>query len=271
MNLIKVGCSGWSYPEWSGIFYPRGTGNLFTFYSSFFNTVEINSTFYNFPSDLTVQKWIRQAKNRDFLYSVKIPSAVTHDLILRNRSECRKVILDFEKRVAVRLKLAGKLGAVLIQLSPFTNEENVSYVYDLIGELDTLSITYVVEPRHSSLNSNSSFYEKISKLGAVPVSIDSPEKPLENILISRGKAYVRLHGRNLEDWNSHAGKSMARYNYRYSGEEILGLAKMISPLKDMGDIFVYFNNHPNGNAPLNAAEILGKLEKSGNQIQRSLF
>jgi uncharacterized protein YecE (DUF72 family) len=271
VNLIRIGCSGWSYPEWSGIFYPRGTRNLFTAYSSFFNTVEINSTFYNFPSDGTVGKWIRQAEGRDFLYSVKIPSSVTHDLLLRNRVECRKAMTDFEERVLMRMKIAGKLCSALIQLSPFTNERNISDVYDLISALDTSSLTYAVEPRHTSIYGGSSFNEEISKLGAVPVSLDSPERPLEDILMSGGKAYVRLHGRNLADWKSHTGMPMARYNYRYRTEEIAKLAKMISPLKEMGDIFVYFNNHPNGNAPLNAVELLGKLENSGNPIQRSLF
>lgn len=271
MSLIRIGCSGWSYPEWSGIFYPRGTKNLFTAYSSFFNTVEINSTFYNFPSHETVGKWIRQAEGRDFLYSVKIPSSVTHDLLLRSRSECLKVMLDFQDRVLMRLKLAGKLCSALMQLSPFTNERNVSDVYDLISNLSTSSLSYAVEPRHSSLYSGSSFYEEISKLGAVPVSLDSPEDPLKSIYISGNRAYIRLHGRNSADWNSHTGMPMARYNYRYSAEEIANLAKMISRVREAGDILVYFNNHPNGNAPLNGVELLGKLENSGNPIQRSLF
>jgi len=271
VKLIRIGCSGWSYPEWSGIFYPKGTRNLFTAYSSFFNTVEINSTFYNFPGDETVGKWIRQAEGRDFLYSVKIPFSVTHDLLLRNMKECRRLMLDFENRVLMRLKLAGKLCFALIQLSPYTNERNLPNVYDLLSTLSTSSIMYAVEPRHSSLYSDSSFYEEIIKLGAVPASLDSPEDPLEKIYTSKGMMYLRLHGRNSASWNSPTNMPMARYNYRYSSEEIANFAKMISSVKDMGDIFVYFNNHPNGNAPLNALELLGRLENSGNPIQRSLF
>ena len=271
MKLIRIGCSGWSYPEWSGIFYPKGTRNFFTAYTSFFNTVEINSTFYNFPSEETVGKWIRQVDGRDFLYSVKIPSSVTHDLLLKNMAKCKSLMLDFENRVLTRLKLAGKLGLALIQLSPFTNRRNLSSVYDLLSTLSTSSLTYAVEPRHSSLYSNSSFFEEIIKLGAIPVSLDSPEDPLKEINFSRGMAYVRLHGRNATDWNSQGDMPMGRYNYSYSSDEISSLAKSINRVENNGDIFVYFNNHPNGNAPLNAMELLGKLESPGNPLQRSLF
>ncbi|WP_393970918.1 DUF72 domain-containing protein [Oxyplasma meridianum] len=269
--MIRIGCSGWSYPEWSGVFYPKGTRNLFTAYSSFFNTVEINSTFYNFPSEETVGKWIRQVEGRDFLYSVKIPSAVTHDLLLRDMIQCKKLMLDFEKRVLMRLKDAGKLCFALIQISPFTSERNLSSVFDLLEALSTSSLMYAVEPRHRSIYSDSSFNEEIIKLGAIPASLDSPENPLKEIHFSRRMAYLRLHGRNSADWNSHTEIPMARYNYRYSLEEISNLAKMINSKKGMGDIYVYFNNHPNGNAPLNAMELLGKLENSGKPKQRSLF
>ncbi|MEM0126444.1 MAG: DUF72 domain-containing protein, partial [Thermoplasmatales archaeon] len=63
MSEIFIGCSGWFYPHWSGVFYPREIPqkNWFNYYSSFFNTVELNSTFYSFPSVEKARRWYRES------------------------------------------------------------------------------------------------------------------------------------------------------------------------------------------------------------------
>lgn len=84
---ILVGCSGWSYDDWVGKFYPlelaKRKGDLFSYYAQFFNTVEINSTFYRPPGELQVQSWIKKARDlKGFEYSVKVPQLVTHKALV---------------------------------------------------------------------------------------------------------------------------------------------------------------------------------------------
>ena len=89
---ILVGCSGWSYDDWVGPFYPveqaKRKGDWFAYYAQFFNTVEINSTFYRPPGERQVQSWIKKAeKLKGFEYSVKVPQLVTHDALVEGNLE----------------------------------------------------------------------------------------------------------------------------------------------------------------------------------------
>ena len=85
---ILVGCSGWSYDDWGGRFYPMGLakkkGEWLSYYAQFFDTVEINSTYYHPPGERQVQSWIKKVKDRDggFEYSVKMPGFVTHQALV---------------------------------------------------------------------------------------------------------------------------------------------------------------------------------------------
>jgi hypothetical protein len=61
---IHVGCSGWFYSHWRGIFYPRQeptTKNWFAYYANVFGTVELNAPFYRWPTPATVRRWKRDA------------------------------------------------------------------------------------------------------------------------------------------------------------------------------------------------------------------
>ena len=68
---IYVGTSGWSYPKgegtWTGYFYPTGKINELEYYSQFFNTVEINSSFYRPPNPGYVYNWAKRVP-KGFLY-----------------------------------------------------------------------------------------------------------------------------------------------------------------------------------------------------------
>ena len=70
---IYIGTSGWSYPQgagtWNGYFYPPGTKNELEFYSRFFNTVELNSSFYRPPSPAMAANWVKKVPD-GFLFTV---------------------------------------------------------------------------------------------------------------------------------------------------------------------------------------------------------
>jgi uncharacterized protein YecE (DUF72 family) len=155
---ILVGTSGWSYDDWVGRFYPielaKKKGEWFSYYSEYFNTVEINSTFYRPPSDFQVQGWIKKARNLEsFEYSVKMPELVTHkSMVQGDLKRAAFWATSFEKMCVKPLAEAGLLGCVLLQLSPYFKNEGPAL--DIMkGLLDAVShkeYNYAVEFRHRS-------------------------------------------------------------------------------------------------------------------------
>src|SRR6188474_112441 len=77
---IHIGCSGWFYWHWRGIFYPdtKRTDTWFKHYTATFNTVELNAPFYSWPKLATVKTWVRNAPE-GFRYSVKVNRLITHE------------------------------------------------------------------------------------------------------------------------------------------------------------------------------------------------
>lgn len=107
---IMVGCSGWSYPHWKGLFYPEDLPQKewFSFYARTFDTVEINNTFYNLPAEKVFSDWAEKAPE-GFIYSVKANRYITHVKRLTDSGAIKR-FLD-----RVRL-LKDHLGPVLYQL-----------------------------------------------------------------------------------------------------------------------------------------------------------
>ena len=114
LGKIFTGCSGFHYKEWKNTFYPEGLPQTkwFQFYTSQFNTLEINSTFYKFPTSKSLQKWYDTSPD-DFIFSVKAPRLVTH---YKRFNECEQYLTDFYNTCGDGLK--NKLGCVLFQLPP---------------------------------------------------------------------------------------------------------------------------------------------------------
>src|SRR5437867_6556475 len=81
MAELYVGTSGWSYNEWSGVFYPSGNTNKLSYYSKVFNTVEVDSTFYAYPSKGLVHGWARNTP-KGVVFSAKLTRAISHDKVL---------------------------------------------------------------------------------------------------------------------------------------------------------------------------------------------
>jgi len=76
---LYIGCSGWSYTSWEGPVYPQNIENRswLPYYSQIFDYVEIDSTFYNTPSDLMVKNWNRRTPD-NFRFTAKFPKIITH-------------------------------------------------------------------------------------------------------------------------------------------------------------------------------------------------
>jgi uncharacterized protein YecE (DUF72 family) len=256
-NKIRVGPAGWSYKDWEGIVYPQKPGAKFDpleYIARFFDTVEINSSFYRPFTASTAKSWAnRVAPAPDFLFTAKLHRVFTH--------ERGKATAEDEKAVREgmdQLASAGKLGAVLVQFPwSFKNTDDERlYLSNLMAQFGTYPL--VLEVRHSSWN-NAQIHEWLTELGVGICNIDQPIftksiKPAAETTSQIG--YVRLHGRNFQDWFREKAPRDDRYNYLYSLDE---LEPWITRIKEVAkkthQSYVITNNHFRGQAVVNALEI----------------
>src|SRR5688572_26689472 len=112
MNKYYIGCSGYYYPEWKEIFYPKGLAkkDWLNFYTEHFNTLEINSTFYRFPQPKFFTTWFERSPE-NFKFSVKAPRGITH---YRKFNDVSQLLSDFYGMTTDGLQ--DKLGCILFQL-----------------------------------------------------------------------------------------------------------------------------------------------------------
>ncbi len=280
-----IGCSGFQYDDWVGNFYPPNLEkrHFFSYYAKFFPTTEINSTFYSFPNEKTVNTWIVRSKGLvSFKFSFKLPQELTHsDYALTNKAIDKAI--DFQNYVLEKFRKIDKLGAGLIQLSPFIDPEKDIEVFEkfqnLFGSLDTRRYRYAMEIRNSHFLKPihlEKFLRILTDFNVSLVSVDSPGLPIFYYPTS-DFSYVRFHGRNSDIWfkseNSYDDR-LNRYDYLYTVDQLLPWADMIKKMN--GDVFIYFNNHAYGKAAKNAIEFSRLLNvnfdtKNYNQKDLSSF
>jgi uncharacterized protein YecE (DUF72 family) len=269
--MIWLGCSGWSYKEWSGAFYPAFVRDQLKYYSQRFNSVEINSTFYGEPDRNIVRSWCSKIGDRtDFRFSIKMPGSITHDLFFRDLPATISRSLDFEKFILGEMDTYGKLGACLIQMPPWLSGKQWDNFMEMLSYLDTTRYRYFVETRNPDI-SQATARESLGRLKVGLALVDTPLIRVD--AVDAGTNYIRLHGRNAEQWNEVDDK-MSKYRYLYGSDEISEIASVIKPhISSQDDIFIYFNNHHEGYAPQNAIE-LGKalgIASAGFPEQKKLF
>jgi uncharacterized protein YecE (DUF72 family) len=110
---LRIGTSGFQYPEWKGSFYPENlpAGRMLSFYAAKFNSTEINYTFRHLPSARSIENWSRQTPAK-FTFSFKAPQRITHFARLR---ECEETVTAFAQAIDA---MGAKRGATLFQLPP---------------------------------------------------------------------------------------------------------------------------------------------------------
>ena len=114
---IRLGTSSFTADGWSGVFYPKGmrSADYLGYYSSRFDTVEVDSTFYRCPTIEAINNW-KLKTPPGFIFSLKIPQMITHQKILVN---CEK---EFEEFVRTAEVLGEKLGPILFQFPYFSKD-----------------------------------------------------------------------------------------------------------------------------------------------------
>ncbi|MCL4447003.1 MAG: DUF72 domain-containing protein [Thermoplasmatales archaeon] len=280
--MLYLGCSGFQYTDWKESFYPKGMeeNKYLMYYYKFFNSVEIDSTYYSFPGEKTVNSWISKIQGKeDFVYSLKFPREVTHDPegITEKSIE---VARSFVSKVILPIKSSGFLGSALLQLSPFVDPVKDGQVLGRLEDLfSSVYSTYrlSVEIRNKNFLDNSvlpAFLNILKKFNIALVSVDSPGLPYF-YYPTASFSYIRFHGRNYDLWYGKGDLKgrLNKYDYLYSEEE---LKPWVDRVRGMGDeIFIYFNNHAQAKAAVNAAEfqkLLGiKIVRKESQTNLNAF
>lgn len=266
---IYVGTSGWSYPKgegsWTGYFYPTGKINELEYYSQFFDTVEINSSFYRPPNPGYVYNWARRVPE-GFLFTVKLWQKFTHPKMYEEATGEAAVIsqkdVDQFKQSIEPLARYEKLGALLAQFPP--SFKNDGFGQQILGAVIKTFNEYrlAVELRHRSWSDDENTARFLRENNVTWVQIDEPKFQSSiagEVPITADVAYFRFHGRNAEMWWK--GDSETRYKYLYSGDEINELVEKVEVASEQTNLtFALFNNHWRGYAPRNAVDMMKALQ-----------
>jgi len=260
---IKIGPAGWSYSDWRGTVYPVSAGSKFdtlALVANYFDTAEINSSFYRPPAPATARSWLKRIEhNPSFKFTAKLYKVFTHARGKATTAD-EKLFRDGIDPLAE----AEKLGAVLIQFPwSFKNErEERGYLVQLVERFKNYPL--VVELRHSSWIKPAMF-QTLEDLGVGFCNIDQPLfdnsiKPSAEVTSPIG--YVRLHGRNYGNWFRDDAEVIERYDYLYTPDELEPWLPRIKEIAEKAkETFVITNNHARGQSLVNAFEILAQLEE----------
>ncbi|AYF74175.1 DUF72 domain-containing protein [Nocardia yunnanensis] len=247
---LFVGTSGWQYADWRGVFYPKGVGQRrwLEHYAQSFATVELNAAFYRPVKPTTFESW-RTRTPDDFVMAVKASRVLTH----------YRRLLDFdiplERSLEAARGLGPKLGPFLLQLPPTLPAEPERL--DAVLAAIPAGVRVAVEPRHETWWTDE--VRAVLKAHAATLCwADRLDQPLTPLWRTADWGYLRFHEGTsdprplyddapLRDWVQRLGDTWDRDQ----------------------DIFVYFNNDPNGAALHNAIRFADFARTAGWPVTRT--
>jgi uncharacterized protein YecE (DUF72 family) len=218
---LNIGCSGWFYWHWKKCFYPSelSTSRWFEFYASRFRTVELNAPFYAWPTSTTVATWLKQAKRKQFTYTVKVSELITH---VKRFEGTKTLVKDFGHIADL---LGPRMGCFLFQLPP-SYHFTPGRLRSIVSQLEP-NRRNVVEFRHASWW-NDEVYAAFRDAGIIFCSCSGPRLP-DVLIKTSDEIYVRFHG--VTRW----------YRHNYSKTELQVWADRIAKA-GAARTWVYFNN-----------------------------
>lgn len=231
LPAVNVGCAGWFYWHWRGLFYPSRlpTNQWFSHYTKKFRTVELNAPFYGWPTIPAVRAWSKQVGRRRFVYTVKVSELITH---VKKFSRTEELVRDFG---LIADLLGPHMGCFLFQLPP-SFRYSPARLERIVSQLDPRRRN-VVEFRHRSWW-NDRVFTAFRANGIIFCSCSGPRLP-DELVKTADEVYVRFHG--VKQW----------YRHDYSGEELTLWAGRIHA-SGATRVWAYFNNDRDGYAIKNA-------------------
>jgi uncharacterized protein YecE (DUF72 family) len=224
---MRIGTSGYNYPEWRGTFYPEKfpAAKMLPYYAARFSTVEINYTFYRMPTARILASWDAETPD-GFCFALKAPRRITHDARLRDVDEPLRYFLDTARQ------LGPKLGPILFQFPP-NFKKDLSRLADLLARLPP-DLRYAFEFRHPSWHADD-LYAQLEGRNAALCIADS-EKGTTPLIATADFGYLRLRDEGyteaaLAGW----GRTVAELGARWQ------------------ETFVYFKHEESGIGPVLAA------------------
>jgi uncharacterized protein YecE (DUF72 family) len=223
MKPVRVGCSGWNYPDWRERVYPRGVPprRWLARYATMFDTVEVNSTFYRLASRNAVAEWAAQTPD-DFVFALKASRYLTH---MKRLTDLDRGIARYYERIA---PLVGtpKLGPIVWQLPQNFHRDDER----LAAALAALPPgRHCFEFRHPSWFA-SDVYAILRQHDAALVIGDHPQRPFQSHEMTADWTLVRFH----------YGRHGRRGNY--SRRELETWLRRIRQWRRRVEVFAYFNN-----------------------------
>jgi uncharacterized protein YecE (DUF72 family) len=251
---LLIGTSGWSYKEWTGVFYPTSSTNKLSFYSTLYSTAEVDSSFYAYPSKGLVIGWARYTPD-NFIFSVKLPQLLTHEKKLDISKGVEADLVRFLSLLKP-LMTTGKLGPILIQLPPsYSYQSDFEKLKSFLGRAPD-DVNFAVEFRHPSWL-REDVWSFLRGRNVANVIVDEPLLPPDTI-VTADFAFIRWHGHGSRPW----------YNYRYTDKELdVWVPKVKEVTARVKKTYGYFNNHFKGFAVENSLKMMEKMGMSSPQQQ----
>ena len=298
---VRLGVAGWTDPSLTepGVFYPDDATTpeaRLRYYASKFSLVEVDATYYALPTRELAQRWVSRTP-RSFVFDIKahalmtghgtevhrLPGWITEALPARLRAAKRvfpgvlptEIIDEVWRRfldALSPLRVAGKLGAVLLQFPPWfkpspESADAIRHARTRLG--DTLG---AVEFRHRDWLQGrvaDRTFQLLQELGLAYVMVDAPQGTDSSVpptvgVTSERLAVVRLHGRRAETWEKRHDVVSERYRYLYQDHQ---LRTWVLPIVDIAlkhqGVHVLFNNNHANYATTNALEMTEMLLGEG--------
>ena len=283
-SQIYVGTAGWSYKDWEGIVYPaqiKKSEHPVEYMARFVDVLEINTSFYGHIKPEWGKLWCRRARavNPQFLFTAKLNRAFTHSPIAVLESTSAETIRatqedeQLAKEGFESVAAENMLGAVLAQfpISFKNTNANRDHLESVIGKFKQFPL--VVEVRHNSW-SNEGTLRYFAEKGVAFCNIDQPMlgkavAPSEHV--TAPVAYVRLHGRNYDQWFDSDSRN-DRYNYLYTDPELRGWKTRVDAIAEKAQkTFVIANNHFEGKAAVNALQLKNMITGRPVRVPQTLL
>jgi uncharacterized protein YecE (DUF72 family) len=247
-GVAHIGCSGWHYPGWRGVFYPAElpTSAWLRYYTTRFRTVELNNSFYRLPSEDTFASWRGQVP-RGFLFAVKASRFLTHIKRLRDPEE------PLQRLLAHALPLGSTLGPVLYQLpprwlpDPERLETFLAALPERPGPRSRQRLHHVIEMR--DVRGYEPWVLEMLRRYRVSLCIHDMRESESPLVMTGPIAYLRFHGYGV------------KYGGSYPDDVLNEWAAWIEGALDSGhDVYAYFNNDVNGYAVYDAERLRLRVE-----------
>jgi uncharacterized protein YecE (DUF72 family) len=258
---VFIGTSGWQYRDWRGVLYPPGVPQRrwLEYYTSQYQTVENNGTFYRLPSRETFGGW-QERTPPGFVMAVKASRYLTHIRRLRDPAE------PVARMLGAAAGLGARLGPVLLQLPP-TLAADLPLLADCLAEITGRwgelagagagPARVAVEPRHPTWWSPA-VRELLAEHGAALCWADRLGRPVTPLWRTAGWGYLRLH------------EGTAHPRPRYGQAALRSWARRLAEAWPEGeDVYVYFNNDPGGAAVADSAGFAAAAERAGLAVTRT--